>query len=409
MKLDRLEKQTFFLLLLGAFFNGFVISSFLMYDVIAKKALHALDWQITILVMLWPVSNLFSIWWGKVLEHSRSLSKFFVLTAIIGRLPLVLMLFVTNYFQYLILLLLLFSFNALVSPAQNAIYQINFKPKNRGEVFGYIASLVTVTILCFNFLGGKLLDINENLFRHFYVVVGIFGCYSALIMATIKVKKKRYFEVKETIVLKKLFWKPVVRTIEVMKKNKNFAIFERNFFIYGVGFMVLLPAIPKYLVEILQMDYTQNFLAKGIISQIGILFLAPLAGKIFDRQHPALFTFMAFGLLGLYPGILLISSFFINSGFVNYIVYFAFLVFGIVMSAIFISWSISSIYFAGDEDVSMYQSVHVTLTGLRGLFAPFLGYLILKTLGVQAVFVCAILLFCTASFLSYRQYISKKN
>ena len=102
----------------------------------------------------------------------------------------------------------------------------------------------------------------------------------------------------------------------------------------------------------------------------------------------------------------------LGSSYVNYIVYFAFFIYGIAMSAMVISWNISSIYFAGSEDVSMYQSVHVTLTGLRGLIMPFLGYLILKYFGIQVVFAVAFIIFVFSSFLSYRLYLQidrKKN
>ncbi len=408
MKLTRIEKQTFSLLMLSAFFNGFVFGSFFIQDIIAKKALHAVDWQITILVMLWPISNLFSIWWGKILEHSKSLAKYFVLAAVVGRLSLVLMLWVHNYYQYLALLILLFSFNAFISPAQNSIFQTNIRPRNRGLLFGYFSSLITLVSIVFSFVAGKMLDINEEWFRYIFLLIGIFGCFSSLIMAQIKTKKES-FEEKAFLTLKQVFIKPIQRTLEVLRTNKDFAIFQRNFFLYGIGFMIILPAIPVYLVDFLKMDYTQTFVAKGVIAQIGILFLAPVAGKIFDKKHPAFFSSLSFGGLSLYPLILLISSFFLKSNFVNLIVYSSFLFFGIAMSAVHISWNMSSIIFAGKEDASMYQSVHVSLTGLRGIFAPFLGFLILRLFGVRAVFCVSMFMFFLSSFLSYKQYLKMKN
>ncbi|MCK4696068.1 MAG: hypothetical protein KAT74_09905, partial [Candidatus Cloacimonetes bacterium] len=192
MKLNQVEKRTFFLLILAAFFNGFVFSSFQIQDIIAKKALHAFDWQITILVMLWPISNLLSIWWGKILEHSKSLSKFFVLTAFMGRLSLIFMLWVHNYYQYLVILIVIFSFSAFISPARNSIYQMNITRKNRGIIFGYTSSLITLVMICTSFMAGKILDINENWFRYIFAVVGIMGCIGALIMALIKIKKRSF-------------------------------------------------------------------------------------------------------------------------------------------------------------------------------------------------------------------------
>ena len=315
------------------------------------------------------------------------------------------MLWVHNYYQYLVILIVIFSFSAFISPARNSIYQMNITWKNRGIIFGYTSSLITLVIICTSFMAGKILDINENWFRYIFAVVGIMGCIGALIMALIKIKKGS-FEDKAFLNLKQFFVKPIKRTLEVFKENRDFAIFQRNFFIYGVAFMILLPAIPKYLVEYLQMNYTHTFLAKGIISQIGILFLAPFAGKIYDRKNPALFTTLIFLIISFYPFSLLISSLFIGYSFVNYIVYLAFFIFGIAMSGLIISWNISSIYFAGKEDVSMYQGVHVTLTGVRGLFAPFLGLLIMKTVGIRALFCTSMFLFLIASTLSYKLYLA---
>jgi len=408
INLNKVEKSTFILLMAAAFFNGFIQGLFYTQDIIVKKALHAPDWQVTLIVMLWPVSNLFSIWWGKLLEHSPRISKYFLLLAFAGRLPLILMLFVGSFFPYLSILVLVFSFNALLSPAQNTIYQANFRAENRGTVFGINASILTLVVLTFSFFSGKLLDINEDWFRYIFMMVGIMGVISSLFLAKIKIRKNS-FRTKAFISWKQLISGPIIRTLEVFRINKYFAYFERNFFIYGISYIMLLPAIPKYLVTYLNMDYSQTFLAKGVISQLGILFLAPLAGKIFDRKNPAYFTFFTFGLLSLYPFLLLISSFYLHQDFVNIIVYLAFFIFGIAMSAIFISWNISSIFFAEENDVSMYQSVHVTLTGLRGLIAPALGYAIMKLIGIQAVFLVSATLFLLASTLSYKLYLQMKN
>ncbi|MCF7858294.1 MAG: MFS transporter [Candidatus Cloacimonetes bacterium] len=403
MKLGYIEKKTFWLLMLASFFNGFVIGTFNIQDVVAKKALLALDWQITILVMLWPLSNLFSIWWGKALEHSKSISRFFVLTAFVGRLVLILMLWIHSFYPFLIIMVFVFSFNSLLSPAQNSIFQYNISTKNRGSLFGYTASLVTLIAIVFSYFAGYLMDINEEWFRYIFSVVGIMGCLSALLMSMIKIENKKYD--KRKIIIKQFLFSPILRTIDILKKNKDYAIFQRNFFIYGIGFMIILPAIPKFLVEVLRMDYSQTFMAKGIISQIGILLLAPLAGKIHDKKNPSFFTFIAFFTLGLYPLILFAASYFVEADFVNYIVYFSYLIFGIGMSAIIISWNISSIFFAGNDDVSMYQSVHVTLTGLRALIVPFLGYLILTYFGIRAVFIISFSMFWLASILSYFNYL----
>ena len=405
MNLNKIEKRTFILLLIASVFNGFVLSVFKMQDIVAKKTLMATDWQVTILVMLWPLSNLISLWWGKLLEHSSSLKKFFILTGFVGRLSLVGMLWVTGYYQFLFIMLILFSFNALISPAQNSIYQLNFSKENRGSVFGYVSSIGTLVLIITSYYAGKFMDLDDNNFRVIFALIAIAGLIYSLIMAMIKVDKKKTPYVTKNH-LHEIFIKPLTMGFCLLKKNKTFAIFQRNFFLYGVGFIIILPAIPLYLVDVIQMSYSQIFWAKSILAEIGVLLFAPLAGKISDRVNPAFFNFLAFGMLSIYPIILILSSFFVGTIYARIIVYIAFFLFGLAMSMIIISWNISSIYFAKGNDVSMYQSVHVTLTGIRGLIIPPLGLLIMKFMGLRTLFAFSSFMLILGSLLSLKLYFS---
>jgi MFS family permease len=352
--------------------------------------------------MLWPLANLLSIWWGKAIEYSKTISKFFIFTAFFGRLILLLMYFVKGFSGYFTIMILVFSFNSLLSPAQNVILQNKFRKENRGLLFGYTASIITIVMVSISYITGKLLDQNEQLFRIYFIFVGIMGFVSMYVLSLIKIEKKSLPA--ENFSFDKIFIRPIVRAFQVLKENKSFAIFQRNFFIYGFAYMILLPSIPKYLVDYLGWDYSKTFIGKSIISQLGILILAPLAGKLHDKKSPAYFTAVVFLILALYPIFLLISSFYTGQSFTVYIVYSAFAIFGIGMAGMVISWNISSLFFAGLEDVSMYQSVHVTLTGIRGLFFPLIGLFIMKTFGIRAVFTIAFLVFVLASVLSFRLY-----
>jgi MFS family permease len=296
-----------------------------------------------------------------------------------------------------------FSFNSLLSPAQNTIYQANIRVQNRGALFGYVSSIQTLVMVSVGYIAGTVLDIDEELFRLIFVIIGVCGLVSSLLMALIKSTKQIDDDV-PPLTMRSLFRDTIGSSMKVLKTNRDFACFERNFFLYGIGYMVVLPAIPKYLVEYLHMDYTHTFLGKVILAQLGVLALSPLAGKLHDKKNPAWFTFVSFGLLSCYPLLLFVSSLTIGSGWENFLAYAAFLIFGVAMAGVAVAWNISSIYFAGNRDVSMYQGVHVTLTGMRGLFAPFLGYALLSIVDVRATFVLAFVLQVTASVLSLKLY-----
>ncbi len=405
MKLKNLspvERQTAGLLLWAALFNGVVASLAQTQDIIARKALLAADWQLMIMMMIWPISNFFSIWWGRIFEKSCHQSRYFLVVGIFGRLSLVYGLWVTTMNEYLVLLALMFSFNSLLIPAQNSIYQKNLDFSRRAKIYGYTISLGMAVSIGFTFLAGRVLDTREDLFRIILAVTGICGLASCILLSFIKIQKNPAMEKCEKVNLREVLVDPIRRTLRLLKENKQFAAFERSYSIYGMGFIMMTPIIPIYLVDVLQLSYTTNFLAKGMISQVGLLFLSPYIGKIHDRMHPFKFISMAFAMLFIFPVLIILSSLFTATPVVSIpIVFAAYLVFGIAMAAVNISWNMSSIYFAGKEDAAMYQSVHVTMTGIRGVIAPGLGLILMKFIGIRAVFVVAAGFLLSASVISY--------
>lgn len=406
MKLSPIERETASLLLVAALFNGVVQSLSQTQDIIARKALHAQDWQLMLMTMIWPISNLFSIWFGRIFEKSCHKSRYFFVAGIVGRLTLVYAIWLTTMNEYLVLLGLLYSANSILIPAQNSIYQKNINQNRRAKVYGYTISLGMLVSVIVTFVGGRLLDIREESFRYILMLTGICGFLSCAVLSLIRIQEPLFENCKrEALSLKKIVLEPIHRTFKLLKENKPFAAFERNFSIYGMGFIMMTPVIPIYMVDKLQLSYTNNFLAKGILSQVGMLLLSPMIGKIHDRMHPFKFISASFGMLMVFPILFVLSSLWQGNSLASVVIVFiAYTFFGIAMAGINVAWNMSSIYFAGKEDASIYQSVHVTLTGIRGLVAPILGYGLLKTFGITSVFIVAAGFLGTATTTSYLDY-----
>jgi hypothetical protein len=122
----------------------------------------------------------------------------------------------------------------------------------------------------------------------------------------------------------------------------------------------------------------------------------PLFGRLFDRSTPHRMGAWIFLILALYP-LLLIASGRAGGSLRLILVYAAFALFGTVMSALTVVWQLSSLRFAGDEDVGIYQSAHVAMTGIRGSFAPLLGYAVMNFFGKSAAMMCAAALWVVAA------------
>jgi MFS family permease len=410
MKLTQQELTAFTLIVIAVFFRGFVSASYQFQEIVAKKALDAADWQVTVLVMIWPLSNIFSIWWGKLMERSSSISLYFYILGFWGRMVLIFMFWVNNWWSYLLIMVIFFGFNSIESPAHSTLFRYGFGLKNRGRLFGIAASVENAVAVSFAWLAGYLLDINESWFRHIFALVGIFGLLSSLFLAQTKISKAVPKQLKP-INPAEFFLSPIRRSIEVLKDNPLFRRFEINYFIYGLAFMMILPVIPKFMVDAVGMNYSQMFISKSVIAKLGLLILAPLAGRLYDLMNPGKFAGIAYSALVFYPFTLLFASF--NPGWIYapYLVMFAFLFNGIAMAGIYVSWNIGSIYFAGAEEAPMFQSVHVSLTGVRALFGPLIGFFVMKIFNYQAVFILASVTFLTAAFFSFKlgRFIESKS
>ena len=403
--LNPLERQTARLLLWSALFNGIIMSLNQTQDIIARKALSATAFQLTIMAMIWPVSNFMSIWWGRMFERSCHKSRYFIFVGIFGRLSLIYGLWLSGMNEFMLLLGLMFSFNALLIPAQNSIYQRNIDPRRRSKVYGYTISLGMLVAIGFTFVAGRWLDINENAFRWILAITAIAGFIASLLLSFIKIQEPEKDGICQPLRWIDVVRDPIRRSLLLLKENKPFASFERSFSIYGMGFIMIQPVLPIFLVDMLKLSYTGNFVAKGIISQIPMLLLSPFLGKWHDKLHPFRFIGVFFAILALFPALIILSALTLKWHLLSVIlVYLAYAVFGLAMAGVNIAWNMGSIFFAGSEDASMYQSVHVTMTGIRGVIAPLLGLLLLKTTGLISVFVVSSCFLITASFISWKDF-----
>src|SRR5205085_7745729 len=132
----------------------------------------------------------------------------------------------------------------------------------------------------------------------------------------------------------------------------------------------------------------------------------PLMGKYHGTGNPTKFCGYIFMMLALYPLILISSKYTAALGISidkTTIVYISHFFFGVAMSGVGIAWSLSSIYYSTPGNVVNYQAVHITLSGVRGLFAPALGYFIMKAFAIEYTFFLAAVLLIAGGILMLRE------
>ncbi len=414
MEKEKIEQRTFRLHLVSQVFMGLSFGTIMLQDVILKKSLDASDFEVTMLIFLTSSAFLFSIYGTEIIYRSHNQSGTVIRLAIFSRFFLLIIpLFETPYFFIFCIAAMSYT-DSLIKPAWNTVFKHNYSDSRRSVLYSYASSVFTVFLLIVTTLMGYLLDINYRFYKIFYPIAGVFDILAYINLGKMMrmtevppykfaVRSARNFSLP---LLKDILVLPVRKLLKIFKENVPFRRFERNFFIYGLAFMIASPAVPIFLVQTLNLDYAPISIARGLVFYSATILFTPLMGKVHGSGNPTRFCGYLFLALMLYPLLMILIKYagyeyhFLGTDVLLYITFFYF---GVVMSGVTMSWNLSSIYYAPHSEVANYQAVHITLTGVRGIFAPFIGYFILKLVSIEATFVVSSLIFMLAGIMMMRE------
>jgi hypothetical protein len=398
------EQWRFFRLhLVSAVLGGISMGVVLNHEYMAAHGLHASTWQVTALTMLWPVSNLLAVFINHWLDSWGRYDRAVLLTGVVLRLPVALMFFTSDVNMMLLLLLFFFASNSVILPVQNSIMKQRYSNSDRARLYGWWISTFTLFSLPVTMMAGILLDLDFQYYRYLFIVEGAFGAGQAVFLSIMARGLESSLTRKSTGRGSAHFLRSLWH---VFRSDPDFAWFETFFFIYGIAFLMILPVIPFFATDVLRLDYEQYALAKGVIGQLGVLFLSPLLGIRLQRLHPFRFTGIVCLVLAFYPLSMAVGNWFQDAGKLMFFV--AFGIFAIGMAGIKMSWDISSLHFAPHGQEATYQGLHITMTALRASFAPILGSVLLSIGGYSEAFLVSSVLFALAGFLFLRKYARRR-
>ena len=377
----------------AVFLEGFSMGIVVLISFIARKKLGASDFLITLITMgptgFMIFSNIFAI-----KMYSKPKRPWLIFSGIIGKLSLVLMYFVEDPVSYTAIFLISVVNHAIYMPALSSILQANYDDNVRGKIFGRLNS---VRMACFAgaaYFGGIYLDLSPENYKYLLPLGGIFGFIAVMLFAQMPIRELKY---KTSEAKTKGIVNAYREFFKTLKNDKFFKYYELSFTTTGLGNIMLKPLMIIFLVDELMVNYSEAATAMGTISQITVVLLLPLMGKLFDNTNPFKMYSIQAMFMVMYSFILFLSGNIMH-------VYIAYIFHGIAFSGTHILWHLGPIYFSGDRDSSNYMGVHVTFTGIRGLIAPALGMGVYYLLGIRNAFLIAMTLQATGSIMAFIFY-----
>lgn len=349
-------------------------------EYVAKKTLGSADVVITALVMAQPISLFFSSYWSNFLVGREKRSTFLVF-GVLGRISLVLVAFVHGGGPFAAVVIFSTVMAGAIIPAQNALFQTNYDPLERGRAYGYATASQALAIIVVAVAVGNLYDLWPGAYRWTYIAAGVCGFISCWLYYRIRfrrglgrhsgpspIHRGLHREIRSSL------RSPFAGALTILKTDKAFRRYELGYMSYGIAFMMLQPVIPIFLVEERHVDYAQAGTARGLIFYAMIMLASPLFGKLLDHTDPVRISTYAFLVLSLFPVGLALSGSLTA-------VYVSFAVYGVAMAAVNMGWTMGPIHFAGHRDSVGHMGAHVALVGVRGLVGGPLGILLYRWSG----------------------------
>jgi len=245
------------------------------------------------------------------------------------------------------------------------MFRVLYPPTHRSTAVGWVKSIAAISALATTVLGTMWFLWQPT---YFYLVcwgVGLALVLSAGSYARIPVPKTNEFEDSTAPSPHRAF----IAGLRIFLSDRRFVLYQIGFWFAGFANHMSHAYVAESLKEDVGASDASIFWIVAVLPAMLMAGSAPVWGRLLDRINPmtgrAVFNgiqCVAYG-LHFYGGTSRqVWPFLVGS-----------MIHAIGNGGGTINWLTGSMYFAKRENVSLYNSIHVGLTGLRGLLAPVIG------------------------------------
>ena len=249
---------------------------------------------------------------------------------------------------------------------RSTIWRANYPRHIRGKVTAKLATMASLLMSVAAITAGWVLDWRFEAFQWLFIGFALLSIVGAFRYRHLTVRHQERSLSRENSPEQKVSFR---RVFSVLKQNRAFAKYMASMFILGSGNLMFMAPLIVYLNEHTGLTKSHQILITTAIP----LALIPVAvgwwARLLDGNH--IFHFRAIHSWGF---VCAIATYVIAQFSGNEFLFFVgACCYGIAISGGVIGWNLGHNDFVGKASPMDYMAVHVTLTGIRGLFAPLVG------------------------------------
>jgi hypothetical protein len=339
--------------------------------VIADKLFHVPAWVLAVLTAAPMFGNLSSFAWNR-LANARAKIPLIVVTqaATIACLLLIAAAPISDAGAVMLVVGVIMAriFMAGVVTMRSIVWSLNYDRAVRARTTGRLQILQSLVMVLATGVASPFLDAHPESFRWMYVIAMLVGTIGVAAFARVQVTGERRHRVRE-----RRLREPASRAstgfVRILVEDRNYASYQVHQFLGGTANMMIEAPLIYLVSRELQASYTMSIAISMIIPFAISIVTLPGWARYLDRVHVTQFRARQSALWVVSQALLCAG------GLAQSLAMLAFgrAVLGVARGGGSLAWSLGHNDFASQDRLAAYMGVHVTLTGIRGAFAPFLG------------------------------------
>lgn len=360
--------------------------------VLADKAFHAGPWVIALIAASDSVAHITSFLWARLLhgtDRVRSANRLqFAVIACVLAIALVPYTPAGTALLVCLAVLARICFTGIVN-ARTDIWRANYPRAVRGLATARLTVAATFVIAATALLAAASMDLPASVLRplrlewlsgHAYRVVYVLAAVAAFAgaltfarvrwrgrAAQIRREREHRRVGRAAVSLRDM--------VGILRRDRDYRKFMWAQFMLGFPNLAAIPIFILALKDRFTLDYTQSIALTRAIPILVPVLVVPLWGRLLDRMH--IVRFRSYHSWVFVAANLLMAAAFLLPSLPT--LYLSRIVLGIAFGGGLLAWELGHHDFARREHASAYMAIHVTLTGLRGLVAPFVGTFLYAT------------------------------
>ena len=402
-------RPTFFYDIRSAPLNGICMGVLTLLPWVLKHTFGGSDWEVALLWAAAPTAHIFDLLWAHLCADGRKM-PWVLWPGLVSRLFMVLVGLAVNSTTLVLFGTLSYVIGSMSTPAISSILRTNYPGTHRYRVQGVVMAVMGAVMATVAFGASVLLHLFDwpHLFRVVFATGGVCGMLGVYVYSRIKVRDepaaptgaaeehtpeppRRRVLARVTSLLHGMW-----TNTSLLWKNPKFGKYQLLQFTSGFANIMTGPVLVA-LLKNQGVGWVGAGLVLGVAPHLARAVVMPFMGRLLQRYNPMqaraffnLFWVLAYVLIAL------------SGDAVGWVIAGR-LFMGVAWGATMLLWVLQQMYFSRKEDVPRYMGIHCTLTGIRGLAAPFFGVWMMNVFdSTHVVFVFSAILALAAAYLCFR-------